>query len=485
VWAHYGKPFVGNFDAASGVYFWQDPGYVTPGYLVGFGRSLEAPFYSVFHGLPDGFYSSLWGDGQLGGAGAWRDRPPWNYDLMAAGFLLALVPSLAIGVGLVAALVGLIRRPNAGWFLLLGLAGGLAVALLLQMLRYPNYSKKAGFLLSGLVPLCALSALGAASLARLGRAPEAILAVLGGTWAVTAYASLWVDSNGAVAQNWAGQHLAAAHRLDDAERCFLKAMAADPRAVAARLNEALVRTRRGDPAGAWRLTEAVLRDAPDDVDALLSRAVHLHAGGRAGDALEALRRAAERAPDRLTVFSTLGGVLMTQGLADDAVATYRQALRIWPSSPSDRANLGMLLARAGQTDAARAQYQRALALRPDHADWLADLAWLWATPDDAGRRDPEKALHLAEAACWLTGQGNAAALQALAAAQAVAGRFSGARSTARQASEVAERTRQTARVELLAEQIRCYEQGRLYHAPALHRDLPYPPVPPLGAAGRR
>src|SRR5262249_50302356 len=54
VWAHFGTPLVNNFDAASGFHFWQEPGYATAADLVGFGRALVDPFFSAFHGLPDG-----------------------------------------------------------------------------------------------------------------------------------------------------------------------------------------------------------------------------------------------------------------------------------------------------------------------------------------------------------------------------------------------------------------------------------------------
>src|SRR5262249_42456201 len=82
VWAHYGTPLVGNFDAASGFWWWQPPGFGTAAYLFGFGRALTDPYFSALHGLPDGLYSTFWGDGLCGGVGAWSHRPPWNYDLM-------------------------------------------------------------------------------------------------------------------------------------------------------------------------------------------------------------------------------------------------------------------------------------------------------------------------------------------------------------------------------------------------------------------
>ena len=127
VWARFGTPLVGNYDLASGFWFWQPPGYGTSEYLGRLGGALANPFFSALGSLPDGLYSTFWGDGLCSGVGAWCYRPPWNYELMAAGFLLALVPSLLIGAGLCVALVNMVRRPCAEWFLLLGVAAGLGL----------------------------------------------------------------------------------------------------------------------------------------------------------------------------------------------------------------------------------------------------------------------------------------------------------------------------------------------------------------------
>src|SRR6185503_5955718 len=42
-WIHFGKPFVGGWDAAIGVRWWQDPSYRVPEQLFRFGFSLHTP----------------------------------------------------------------------------------------------------------------------------------------------------------------------------------------------------------------------------------------------------------------------------------------------------------------------------------------------------------------------------------------------------------------------------------------------------------
>jgi tetratricopeptide (TPR) repeat protein len=480
VWAHFGTPLVGNYDAASGFRFWQGPGYGSLGYLSRFGRSLTDPFFSAFDGLPDGLYSTLWGDGLCGGSGTWVNRPPWNYDLMAAGYLLALVPSLAVAAGLVVAVVELVRRPRAEWFLLLGVAAGLAVALLYQFLRYPYYGHvKAIYELTGAVPLCALGALGLGALARPGRAAAAALAVLLGTWACTAYAAFWVRPDAPATHNWAGVQLLALNRPREAEVRFRKAIAADPHFVPARINLANLLVRVNQRAWARQLIAEVLRDDPDDPDALFGLALFCQAEGRAEEALDRLRRVVELAPDYPGPHSVLGGLLLGQDRDEEAIAAYRQALRVNPSNAADHANLGLLLARAGRAEEALAQYRRALGLRPDQTGWMADLAWLLAAGEEPGLRDPAEALRLAEEACRLTQSRDPAALRSLAAAQAAAGRYPDALDTARQAAQVAALAKQGGLAAHIEEQVRRYEQGKPFYARAPFRTTPYPPVPAL------
>jgi hypothetical protein len=191
-WLRFGTPLVGCYDPAARFDWWQDPGYATGPYLVRFGRSLAAPFFSVVHGFPDGLYSTLWGDGLWGGAAARAYRPPWNYDLMAAGYLLALLPTLAAVVGAAAALVDLVRRPRAEGFLLLGLPFFAGAALLYHFLRYPYFCHvKAFYALPAVVSLCVFAARGVEVLSGGRPAVRAALVAALGAWALTAYASFW------------------------------------------------------------------------------------------------------------------------------------------------------------------------------------------------------------------------------------------------------------------------------------------------------
>ena len=189
---HFGSPLVGNWDAITGIRWWQDPGYHTVWDYLRFGESLTHPIFSAWNGCPDALYSTLWGDGLIGGFAHMEDAPPWRYELMFVGYWLALVPTAGVVIGLGAALARLLREPRADWLLVLGVAGATAFALVSLSLRLPFYAQcKAFYGLSALVPFAAFGGLGLDLLAaRLGRARIALW-ILVGTWALCSFATYW------------------------------------------------------------------------------------------------------------------------------------------------------------------------------------------------------------------------------------------------------------------------------------------------------
>jgi hypothetical protein len=194
VWADIGNPLRGHPRWSYGSSWWQDDGYRTSSYYARFSKSLREPFFSGFYSFADGIYSTLWGDGLCGGATALKERPPWDYELMAVGYLFAVVPTLAILVGAIVALARFIRQPSADWLLLLGLAYSFAVAAVFISLVVPSYAQaKAFFGLLALVPLCAFGAIGWDWFASRGKVVAAVLWILLGMWAINSYVSLWIS----------------------------------------------------------------------------------------------------------------------------------------------------------------------------------------------------------------------------------------------------------------------------------------------------
>jgi hypothetical protein len=94
--------------------WWQQPGFHTPAYYTSFGESLRHPFFSVFHSFWDGEYSTLWGDGQIGGIVSIDQRSSaWNVDFMSSGYLLAFPLTLLMILGFLHLLRAAAREKDA------------------------------------------------------------------------------------------------------------------------------------------------------------------------------------------------------------------------------------------------------------------------------------------------------------------------------------------------------------------------------------
>ncbi|MEK6758772.1 MAG: hypothetical protein AABY51_03285 [Deltaproteobacteria bacterium] len=187
-WILMGRPFIGGWDSTREILWWQFPGYRTPGQFYRFGESLIHPVYSSISGFWDSIYSSIWTDGALSDI----VEAPWNHELMTAGVWLAIIPTIAIIVGIVASL----RREDAdlrpGEIFSTMLVGIYFLALLYMYLKVPIFSTAKGSYTMGITPAYAvLCATGIGVLAR-GAVLKAFFYASVGTWAVVAYAAYFV-----------------------------------------------------------------------------------------------------------------------------------------------------------------------------------------------------------------------------------------------------------------------------------------------------
>ena len=82
--------------------WWQQPGFHTAAYYLGFGEALVHPYLAGFHSFWDGVYSTFWGDGFVAGRADPTQRHGfWDYGYVSAGYALALPATALLGVGLV------------------------------------------------------------------------------------------------------------------------------------------------------------------------------------------------------------------------------------------------------------------------------------------------------------------------------------------------------------------------------------------------
>jgi hypothetical protein len=180
-WQEYGTPVMGNWalpgDAQQ---WWQQPGFHTPAYYLGFGEALVHPYLSGFRSFWDSVYSTFWGDGFVAG----RTDPSarhdfWDYGFMSAGYLLALPATalLVLGAGRLASRA--LGDPEPRMRLAAGFAAAASWAVLLAFAaltaELPFFAQaKAAYLLMLTPPLAVAFALGFG-------AADAWLGRLGGT----------------------------------------------------------------------------------------------------------------------------------------------------------------------------------------------------------------------------------------------------------------------------------------------------------------
>jgi Flp pilus assembly protein TadD len=458
VWNAFGNPLMGNWDPAVGEPWWQEPGFRTAHSYWGFGRVLVLPFRSGLHSVPDGFYSTLWGDGLYSGLGT--NQPPWNHELMAVGYLLAIVPTLAVLAGVVVSLVQIVRRPSAEGFLLLGLALLVSVSLVAMTLKIPSYAQaKAFYGLFAIIPFAVFAARGFEPLLSRWRAAALPVFVMLGTWALTAYLALWIHGKSADAQAWVGWSSLREGNVAVGEQHFREALKADAHQVSAQVGLATALARSGRTSEAREILARAVQDHPDNAECYIALAGSEEQGERAVDEL---KKAIELAPDHPTAYANLAGLLLRHGQASEALPVFRQALRVTPYSPQVHTGYALSLAQVGAAAEAVQQFRIALTLQPDDLAALGNLAWIRATSPAARLRDGAEALSLAEHARTVAGPQDAWTADILAAAYAESGRYAEAEKTVQTAMALARAAGSTELLDAMAGRFELYQNKRPY-----------------------
>jgi tetratricopeptide (TPR) repeat protein len=393
LWRDYGNPFIGNWDPKLLGVWWQTKGFQTPGYYFSFGDSLARPFLSGLHSFWDGFYSTLWGDGLMGGNANIWDRPPWNYDLMAVGFVLALVPTALVLTGLLRALARCFRAANLIWVLVIGLGWLFAFAILGMSLKVPSYEQtKAFFGLPVLLPFCALGALGFEFWAGRGKVARYLLGVALGIWLVNLYASFWIRPNSeetelssAIAASW--------HVKGDFSGAFLQVLNHHPGNSYATICLAASESQKHPEQAVKRLEQAIQNDPENArIQSALARVLALC--DRLDEAVVHVKRAVALAPEDQVVARTWCLVELHRKSYEDAVTAGRHALGLDPTDLQAHLDLGVALMNLRQIPEAISHFSAIANAKPAWAEaqFYLGLCLL----EQPGKRD-EGFVHLKDA----------------------------------------------------------------------------------------
>ena len=214
-------------------------------------------------------------------------------------------------------------------------------------------------------------------------------------------------------------------------------IAREPDYATLRNDAGLIYMELGQPAKAFEHFEAVTRLEPSTAT-WYNEGVALEAMGKFADARARYLEATRLDPKYSAAHNNLANVMYRAGDVNGAMSQYQIAVAADPLNVEAHCAFARVLTETGKPADAVAQYRAATALHPNWAPCLINFSWLLSAYDDAAVRQPAEAVRLAERAAMLTDQRNAAALDALAAAYAAAGRFDEAIKTALTAIAVAE-----------------------------------------------
>jgi protein O-GlcNAc transferase len=180
-----------------------------------------------------------------------------------------------------------------------------------------------------------------------------------------------------------------------------------------------------------------IRIQPDYEMAYYNLAKALAERGDAAGAVELYRTAVELDPNHVDAHNNLANLLSGQGAVEEAISHYERALSLSPDNAATHNNLAWVLEGEGRLNEALLHFQEALRLRPELPSSLIGLSWILATHPEDRRRDPERALELAERALELLPAPDPRSLDIAAAAYAAVGDYDRAVELARAAADLA------------------------------------------------
>ncbi|HZL42887.1 MAG TPA: glycosyltransferase family 39 protein [Verrucomicrobiae bacterium] len=459
IWIHYGTPFVGNWDVATGFRWWQDPGYRTIADYTRFGAGLTHPAFSGFAGFADGIYSTLWGDALRGGTMNRLFEPPWQYPFMTAGYLMALVPTLLVLVGAAVIFWRWLTRPTAEHLLILAFSGSVAFAVFYMSLKVPSYAQaKAFYGLSAMACLCCFAAAGWETLTKRWKALQWILGIALLTLAMNSYVAMWICPRGATTLRLAGFYSVVDRRQDEGFSKLTDAVRIDPGDPKAELALGLAYYVVGRSSNALPHAERAVELGQNEAACHMLLGTILVDLGQSERALPEVRKAVELGPELDAGYQNLATQLENLGHPEDAIQAALHGLAIYPWNAVLHEILGRMLFLKGDFAGSARHCEYAASLQPGSADAqrslalvllqlnrdaeaiqhlrqsvrlshgnspepLKDLAWLLATHPDPALRDGKEALRLAELAIQKSGKEDRNLLAILAAAYAECGRF--------------------------------------------------------------
>jgi tetratricopeptide (TPR) repeat protein len=251
-----------------------------------------------------------------------------------------------------------------------------------------------------------------------------------------------------------------AGRSSEALAELQKAARLEPTSPGAQYDVGSVLLRQRRFAEARTYFDAAIKLKPDFSEAYSNLGVASHAEGRLEEAIALYKEAIAANPRNAEAEYNMARALVSLGRGPEALPHYERSLAIKPDDAETHASIASLLASSHQVEAAVQHYRRALELDPDLPPALVDLAWVFATSENAAIRAPQEAVRLAERAVSLPNGRNATSLDTLAVALAASGNLDRAIAIEEQALAVAIASGPAGLVEPIRARLDGYRQKR-------------------------
>ena len=217
---------------------------------------------------------------------------------------------------------------------------------------------------------------------------------------------------------------------------------------------------RGQPQNQLRILRQLVALQPDSNTAKANLAVALFQQDQPQSATSILQDISSRASDDASIKVLLGQTYMKTGQVPSAVKWFRKALQQETDNLEIQLNLGIALQLQGDSREAIQLYEEILATAPQANEAANNLAWLYATHNDASVRNPTRALRLARDLCERTNNVIPPYLGTLAAALAQNGDFDEAVRLVEAAAQIARGRGNDEMTKSLEERAIQYKQGK-------------------------
>ena len=143
--------------------------------------------------------------------------------------------------------------------------------------------------------------------------------------------------------------------------------------VEGKLQQAISLYQAGQLLQAEQICQQILRDYPQDAEALHMLGVIAYQVGESKIATGLISQAIEIDSNQYVFFNSLGAALQKQGSLEESIQAYQQAIQIQSGDADSYSNLGVALQDQGSLEESIQAYQQAIQIQPNHPEAYNNL----------------------------------------------------------------------------------------------------------------